>query len=312
MIGSHLVDELAFRGCRKIHVYDDLSRGTIENIKTHLTNGIAILNPVDLEIATPIFPQGTDIVFHLAAKVTSISYNMAHSEEMFQRNVAINWHVGEAVRQCRPSLYQYTSTACVYGHNVPVPTPESYGDICDPEPTNWGYGCAKFAGEVHAKLLYKEHGIPCFSTRFFNAISPTRDYYDVQTSHVVPALIKRICDGEDPVVVWGTGTQSRALVDARDIARAICDLAENPVAHDGQAVNIGHAAEITIGELARLLCDLAGRPDVPIVFDTSKPDGYPRRAADTTRLRELIGWVPSTPLVDTLAEMVKTYREKYQ
>ncbi len=312
MIGSHLVDELAHRGCRRILVYDDLRRGSLRNIRAHLDAGLIDLYTWNLARDDFSFPPRLDAIFHLAARVTSIEENRHDSWGMLMQNLWINSRVAEAVKVARPALYQYTSTACIYGHDVLVPTPESCGDVCDPEPTNWGYGAAKWLGEAQTKLLCREHGIPAFSTRFFNAISPTRDYYDEKTSHVAPALIKRICDGEDPVVVWGTGTQSRALVDARDIARAICDLAENPLAHDGGAVNIGHEVEITVGDLARLIAGLAGRPNVPIVFDTSRPDGYPRRAADTTRLRELIGWVPSTPLADTLAAMVQTYREKYQ
>ena len=312
MIGSHLVDELAHRGCQRILVYDDLRRGSLRNIRAHLDAGIIDMYTWDLARDDFAFPPNLDAVFHLAARVTSIEENRHDSWGMLMQNLAINMRVCDAVKVAQPALFMACSTACVYPGNAPVPTPESCGDICDPEPTNHGYGVSKWVLEMQARYLHREHGIPAFSTRFFNAISPTRDYYDVQTSHVAPALIKRICDGENPVTVWGTGRQSRALVDARDLARAICDLAENPAAHDGQAVNIGHEAEITIGELARMICRLAGRPDAEIAFDAGRPDGYPRRAADTTRLRSLIGWVPSTPLAETLAEMVKTYREKYQ
>lgn len=312
MLGSHLVDELAQRGCGKIVVYDDLRRGSLRNIWGHINAGIIDHYDWDLSKVTPIFPPNADAVFHLAARVTSIEENSRDSFGMLMDNMWINMRVAEAVKVARPKLYQYTSTACIYAHNVPVPTPEECGDICDPEPTNWGYGCAKWLGEAIAKLLYREHGIPTVITRFFNAISPTRDYYDVETSHVAPALIKRICDGEDPVTVWGTGTQSRVLVDARDIARALVDLAECEQAHDAQAVNIGHEQEITIGGLAHLIARLAGREGARIVFDRSKPDGYPRRAADTTRLRALLGWVPATPLSETLQAMIAEYRERYQ
>lgn len=312
MIGSHLVDELVSRGCARVLVYDDLSRGSLRNLQTHLAAGRIELYTWDLAETTPLFPPHLDALFHLAARVTSIEENRHDNLGMLQKNLAINYHVTEAVKVARPALFQYTSTACIYGHDVPVPTPEECGDVCDPEPTNWGYGVAKWVGEAQAKLLYREHGIPTVITRFFNAISPTRDYYDPQTSHVAPALIKRICDGEDPVTVWGTGTQSRVLVDARDLARALVDLAECPAAHDARPVNIGHEHEITIGDLASLIADLAGREDATIVFDESKPDGYPRRAADTTRLRSLIGWVPATPLYQTLQAMIATYRERWQ
>ena len=310
-LGSHVVDELAARGCRRILVYDDLSRGSLENVWKHINAGIVDHYSHDLAAVVPVFPPRLDAVIHMAALVASISYNAAHHWEMCTRNMRINLSVAEAVKVARPTMWVACSTACVYPSTAPVPTPESAADFCDPEPTNHGYGVSKWALEQMAKYLYREHGIPAVVTRFNNALG-LRDYYDVETSHVAPALIKRVCDGEDPIVVWGTGTQSRVLVDARDIARALVDLAETPSAHDAQAVNIGHENEVTIAELARMICQIAGRPEARIIFDTSKPDGYPRRAADTTRLRGLVGWVPDTPLVETLTEMIADYRERLQ
>lgn len=308
MIGSHLLDELAARGCEHFLVYDDLSRGSLRNIQAHLAAGRIELNAHDLVAVVPIFPPNVDAVFHLAARVTSIEENRHDHWGMLTRNLRINLNVAEAARIARPKLFVGVSTACVYPHDAPVPTPESYGEVCNPEPTNHGYGVAKFVLEQQVKYLCREHGIPAFSVRFFNAISPWRDYYDEATSHVAPALIRRVCQGEEPLTVWGTGTQSRVLVDARDLARALVDLAACEAAHDARPVNIGHEQEITIGDLALLICHLAGWENPVVYFDHSKPDGYPRRAADTTRLRELIGWVPSTPLAETLAAMIATYR----
>lgn len=310
-VGSHVVDELARRGCQHLLVYDDLSRGTLRNIEAHRQTGIIEHYVHDLAAVTPAFPPNVDAVFHLAALVSSISWNLHHSLDMLQVNTAINWHVTEAVRLAHPKVYAFTSTACIYPHTAVVPTPEEEGDACYPEISNWGYGCSKWQGEQQTKYLFLEEGIPSFSVRFFNAYG-YRDYYDKATSHVAPALIQRVLDGENPLVIWGSGQQTRALVDARDLARALVDLAECPAAHDGEAVNIGHEQEISIHDLAEIIIRLSGKSDVAIVPDRSKPDGYPRRAADTTKLRSLIGWVPSTPLETTLQAMLADYRVRQQ
>jgi len=303
-IGSHLCEELVRRGASNITVIDNLSRGSRENLADIAAK--VWVQPTDLVHYQPNIDHDTDAVIHLAAKVTSIEYNRTHQLDMLDTNLAINLHIAEAVRRARPGLYIYVSTACVYPHDAPVPTPEGCAEVCDPEPTNYGYGAAKWLGEKQAQLLQAEYGIPALIVRFFNAFG-LRDYYDRETSHVAPALIRRVLEGEDPVEVWGTGQQTRALVDARDIARALVDLAECNAAHDGKAVNIGHEREVSIYELASTILELTGSP-AELVFDTGKPDGYARRAADTTRLRELIGYVPDTPLRTTLAEMIAEYR----
>jgi len=114
-------------------------------------------------------------------------------------------------------------------------------------------------------------------------------------------------EGEDPLVVWGTGQQTRSFVDAQDIAKALIMLAETPEAYDAQPVNIGSDVEYTIGQVAAMVCD-ATRRSPTIEFDTSRPDGHARRASNVARLRNLIDWVPDTPIEDTLLTMVEDYK----
>lgn len=296
-IGSHLVNRLYAQRAR-VTVVDDLSRG--RNIG-------GFLDRIDLRYDEPVIPFDS-VVFHLAAKVAGIHYNREHNLDMMQQNLAINWNVTQAVRKAHPRLYVYVSTACVYPHDAPVPTPESAGNIGNPEPTNYGYGVAKWVGEQQARYLHSEFEIPTIIVRFFNAFGP-RDYYDVETSHVAPALIRRISELKDgePLTVWGSGLQSRALVDARDIANALVMLAENDKAHDARAINIGHEREVTMNTLASMIMNMCGK-SADIVNDRSMPDGYPRRAADTTRLRSLIHWLPDTPIEDTLRDMIAEFR----
>ena len=314
MIGSHLVDALVARG-EKVRVIDNFSRGSMENLLESMRTGQVVVKTMNLEnTGFPVAPD--DVVWHLAAKVTGIEYNRHNQYEMLRSNLAINFNVIESVRKQKPRLFTYVSTACVYPHDAVVPTPESAGDIGNPEPTNHGYGVAKWLGEQMVKHLHTEHKVPCVIVRFFNALGE-RDYYDYETSHVAPALIRRVMEGENPVTVWGSGKQTRALVDVKDIAKALMKLYDfmitSQTMYDGKhpehfIVNIGHEREVSIAELVDTIVRICGK-DVGYQFDTSKPDGYPRRAADTTRLREYIGWVPNTPLEHTLSEMVLEFVE---
>lgn len=314
LIGSHLVDALVADG-GEVRVIDNFIRGSMENLRGSMRTGLVTVKTMNLESGgIPILPS--DVVWHLAAKVTGIEYNRHNQYDMLQSNLAMNYNVIESVRRGKPKLFVYVSTACVYPHDAPVPTPESAGDVGDPEPTNHGYGVAKWLGEQMVKHLTIEHNVPCVIVRFFNAFGE-RDYYDEATSHVAPALIRRVMEGENPVTVWGSGNQTRALVDAEDIATALVRLHDFMVTpqtlYEGKypcpiIVNIGHEREVSIRELAETIVRLCGK-DVELEFDTSKPDGYARRAADTTLLRRLIGWVPDTPLEDTLERMVREFQD---
>src|SRR3989338_7010204 len=170
--------------------------------------------------------------------------------------------------------------------------PNRKGSVGSPEPTNEGYGLAKLMGERLAKYYTREKNMEVVIGRPFNAYG-ARDHFDEATSHVIPALMKRILDGQDPVPIWGSGNQSRVFVHAKDIARGMMLLAEKAPA--GEPGNIGHAAEGTINQLFDLICRVVGRHPKPF-YDTTKPDGYPRRAADATRLRQITGFVPSISL----------------
>lgn len=350
-IGSHLVNRLSALGVGNgpscVYIVDDLSRGRKENVGS-LSDKILLQQDIARKWEGLSALWGDKIVFHLAAKVTGIHYNRTHHLDMMQSNMDINSGLVRGILKGRekPKLLIWVSTACVYPHDAPVPTPEDCATVCDPEPTNFGYGVAKWVGEQQARFLCREHGIPTIIVRFFNAFG-VRDYYDEATSHVAPALIRRVMEGENPLIVWGSGKQTRALVDAADIAKALTGLAErvdetldqlavracycptepggisvpdddvrrsyNRMVSSGfpWVVNIGHTREISISDLAHTIVNMATEiydiPKPEIVFDTSKPDGYPRRAADTTLLKYIIDWVPDTPIEDTLYVMLEDY-----
>ena len=314
-VGSHLVDALVARG-ENVRVIDNFIRGSMANITESMMTGLLTFKNLNLE-TTGIPMSQDDIVWHLAAKVSAIEYNRKNQYEMLRANMAINYNVIESVRKQKPKLFVYVSTACVYPHNAMVPTPEWEGDICNPEPTNHGYGVAKWTGEQMVKHLNREHNQACVIVRFFNVFGE-RDYYDPESSHVAPALIRRVMEGENPLKVWGSGQQTRTLVDVKDIVEALLRLHDKMLTpetmYEGKypegpfVVNIGHAREVSIAELAETIVRLSGK-DTEIEFDTSKPDGHGRRAADTEMLQRLIGWVPRRPLGETLAGMMEEYRE---
>lgn len=310
-IGSHVVDELLFHDVKSVTVVDDLSRGKLCNLRDAMKNQNVVFErciignrPLDLKC---------DVLIHMAARVGNIQSNRANHLKSFYDNMFINDSVFRSIYENRitPKLLVYISTACVYPQDAPVPTPESAADVCNPEPENYGHALAKFFGEKQAQLLHQELGIPTLIVRFFNAIG-TRDHYDDETSHVTAALIKRslsLKEGE-PLIIWGSGKQTRVFVDVRDIAAVLCKLIEQPKAHDGYPINIGHQNEVSIDELARMVL-IACNSECKLSFDISKPDGHANRAACTKRLESLIGKHEFTILSVALNDMVLDYKQRY-
>lgn len=303
-IGSHLVNRLLDAGYH-VTVVDDLSRGRFQNVPK-----VPNVDYYHCRVQALNTLLGADVVFHLAARVSNIEYNRLHQFTMLQDNLEINTHMSSLVAYFQPRRYFYVSTACVYPHYAPVPTPESAGRVCDPEPTNFGYGAAKWIGEQQARLLSDEHLVDTTVVRFFNAFG-WNDYYDWHSSHVAPALIRKTME-HDEIVVWGSGDQTRVLVDAADIARVLIMLLESERIDvlDGTPINIGHRNEISMYNLAKLIRRISGRLDKPIIRDTSKPDGYPRRAADPSRLESIIGKFDWTPFEGTIATMLVDYQRQ--
>jgi len=277
-VGSHLVEILVRQGAI-VRVVDNLERGRPENL--HAVRDVIEFQQRDLRdlYQAQEAVAGTDIVMNMAARVTGIQYNREHHGEMFTANTLIATNTLEAARQEGVGRYLCVSTACIYPHDAIVPTPESEGDRGSPEPTNEGYGWAKRMSEKQAQYYAHEYGMEIAIVRPFNAYGP-RDYYDDKTSHVIPALVKKVLGGDNPVHVWGSGNQTRAFV---------------------------HDQETSIRELVEKICEMTGRSP-EIHYDSSLPEGYPRRAADTTKLRAVTGgFVPKISLEEGLAQMIELF-----
>jgi GDP-L-fucose synthase len=303
-VGSYLTEMLVEEGA-KVTVADSLERGSLDRIAS--VKDDLIFKKVDL--GTPKgadqATKGQEIVLNLAAKVTGIEYNRFHHADMFSSNMRIAQAVIEAAARNGVDRFLVVSTACIYPHDARVPTPESDGDRGSPEPTNEGYGWAKRMAEKLGQYYDAESGMSVVICRPFNAYG-SRDHWDERSSHVIPALIKRVLDRDNPVVVWGSGNQTRAFLHARDAALGMKLISERATTCD--PINIGHENEISIRRLAEMILEVTGA-DAEVVFDTSKPDGYPRRGADPTFLRKVTGWVPDTPLEEGIKEMVAEYEQ---
>ncbi|UCH33375.1 MAG: NAD-dependent epimerase/dehydratase family protein [Armatimonadota bacterium] len=306
-IGSHLVEMLVEDGAR-VRVVDNLERGRLSNLEAVLGDIEFVegdLRDRDVCLRTT---QAMECVINMAAKVTGIEYNRYHHGDMYASNVLINTNTLDAARLNDVVRYCVVSTACIYPHDAIIPTPESEGDRGTPEPTNEGYGWAKRMAEKQGQYYAAEYGMEIAIVRPFNAYGP-RDYYDRATSHVIPALIAKVIDGDDPVVVWGSGDQSRVFVHAEDFARGIKLVTEKYPAAD--PVNVGHDQETTIKELLSKIIELTGKQP-RVLYDTSLPEGYRRRAADTTKLRQVTGgFVPQISLEQGLVEMIEWYQSTH-
>lgn len=303
LLGSHVV-ELLVKYRADVTVVDNLQRGKIENLKA-IRDKISFIQ-ADLRDPTvcQVVTVDKDVVLNIAANVAGIGYNVAHNMDMFADNVLVNTNVLEFSRKNHVGRFLVVSSACIYPADALVPTPEAEAGKGRPEKTNEGYGWAKYMSEIQAQYIARETDMKIAIVRPFNFYGP-RDYFDPQISHVIPALIKKILDGDDPAVVWGTGDQTRAFTHVRDTARALLLVTEKYPNAD--AVNIGDDKEIPIKKLVNLTLKITGRK-TSIQYRPDMPMGYHHRAADITKLQKVTGFVPQIPLQVGLREVIDWYK----
>lgn len=302
-IGSHVVDAL-LPVARSI-VVPTRSDATPDNLK-HVASDIEVSvgDLRDTGHASRVF-AGADVVLMLAAVVGGIEYNNAHHASIFRDNIAVFLSSMEAAREASVPRVLVTSSACVYQRDCSIPTPESEGFDGRPEPTNEGYGWAKRMEEYLASAYADEYGMSVAVARPYNGYGP-RDDFRPATAHVIPALIRRAFEEPgDELVVWGSGTQSRSFLYASDFARGLIRICER--APDAQPTNVGADEETTIGDVANMVVELSG-VDKTVRFDTSRPEGQPRRHCDTHRLERVFSFRAEVPLREGLARTIDYYR----
>lgn len=292
-LGSYVAKALEARGCKSLFFprsreYDLRREGDVERVYAW---------------ARP------DIVIHLAAVVGGIGANRAHPGQFFYDNLMMGVLLMEHARRAAVEKFVAVGTICSYPKVTPVPFREE--DLWDgyPEETNAPYGLAKKMLLVQAQAYRQEYGFNAIYLLPVNLYGPW-DNFDTQSSHVIPALIRKCLEAiegrQAEIVCWGDGTPTREFLYVEDCAEAIVLATES---FDGsEPVNVGAGFEIAIKDLVQLIAELTGFQG-RIVWDTSKPNGQPRRCLDTRRAWAAFGFHAKTDFREGLRRTIEWYRE---
>jgi GDP-L-fucose synthase len=286
-LGSRLVERLRADG------HDVVAARRREHDLTHETD------------AARLFAETRpELVFHLAAEVGGIGANRANPGRYWYANLVMGANVLEQSRLHGVGKLVVAGTVCAYPKHTPVPFREESLWDGYPEETNAPYGVAKKAVLVGAQAYREQYGLDAIFLLPANLYGPG-DNFDLETSHVIPALVRKLLAGDEEVVLWGDGSPTREFLYVDDCVEAFCLAAER---YDGpEPVNLGAGREISIRDLAALIAEVTGFAG-EIRWDTSMPNGQPRRSLDASKARELFGWEARTPLREGLERTVAWYR----
>jgi len=294
-LGSHVVEELQRRGLPKENI-------TIPRSKDK-----------DLRVWENCMDvcEGQDMVFHLSASVGGIGYNQENPATLFYDNAIMGIQLIEAARRQNVKKFVQVGTICSYPKYTPVPFKEE--NLWDgyPEETNAPYGLAKKMLLVQAQAYRQQYGFNAIYLLPVNLYGPG-DNFDPRSSHVIPALICKFVEakkrGESLVTLWGTGKATREFLYVEDAARGIVMAAEK---YDGaEPVNLGAGFEISIADLALMIKEIVGF-DGELIYDTTKPDGQPRRSLDTSRAEKEFGFRAEMPFQEGLEKTIDWFIGEY-
>jgi GDP-L-fucose synthase len=251
------------------------------------------------------------IVVDAAAKVGGIAANNEQPVEFLLQNVTIQNNIVEAAADFGTSKLLFLGSSCIYPKFAPQPISESALLTAALEPTNEAYALAKIAGIKLCQAYAREYGKNFISAMPTNLYGPN-DNFDLHSSHVLPALIRKVHEaktrGDNTVVVWGTGKPRREFLHVDDLADACLFLLE---CYDSpEIINIGCGQDVTIRELADTVCEVL-RFEGELIFDTSKPDGTPRKLLDMEKLFGL-GWRPQIPLPEGIRDAYQWFLSEKQ
>ncbi len=292
-LGSYVVEELQKKGCNQIFIPRSSEYDLTK--KEDIIKMLRYFKP--------------DIIIHLAAVVGGIGANMKRPAEFFYKNLIMGVELIEQARLNNVKKFVAIGTVCSYPKFTPVPFKEE--DIWNgyPEETNAPYGLAKKMLLVQSQAYRKQYGFNSIFLIPVNLYGP-RDNFDPESSHVIPALIKKMADakleGKSNIVVWGSGKASREFIYAKDAAKGIVLGAEKY--NKAEPVNIGSGMEITIKGLVEKLKAITGFKG-EIIWDKTKPDGQPRRCLDVSRAKKEFGFYAETSFDEGLRKTVEWYVE---
>lgn len=270
------------------------------------------LDLLDQQAVTSFFEQEQpEYVFLAAAKVGGIIANRTYPADFIEQNMLIETNIVRAAHAHKVKKLLFLGSSCIYPKFAPQPIKEEYLLTGELEPTNEYYALAKIAGIKLCEGYRKQYGddfISVMPTNLYGA----GDTYDLQNSHVIPAMIRKFHEAKianaPEVVLWGTGTPQREFLHADDLADACIHLMLTY--SDTQHVNIGTGEDVSIKELAEIIRSVIGYTGT-IIFDTSKPDGTPRKLLDVSKLHAL-GWKHTTPLVEGIQKTYAAFLEELE
>jgi GDP-L-fucose synthase len=295
-LGSFIVEKLRQRGCRNIFVprsneYDLVQMEAVQRLYTD---------------ASP------DLVIHLAARVGGIGANQANAGKFFYDNLMMGTQLMEVGRQQGLKKFVALATICAYPKFTPVPFKEDDLWTGYPEETNAPYGLAKKMLLVQSQAYRKQYGFNSIVLFPVNLYGP-RDNFDLQTSHVIPALIRKCVEAKErnipEITLWGDGSPTREFLYVEDAAEGILLAAEHYNGSD--PVNLGSGEEVSIRDLGQLIAAEMGFTG-NFVWDTTKPNGQPRRRLDVNRAKQLFGFVVATSLAEGIKKTVGWFNANCQ
>jgi len=293
-LGSHLVEDLNTRS-------DDVTVFVPRSDEYDLRDRADIRRAFE--------DSGADTVVHLAATVGGIGANAENPGRYFYDNAVMGIELIEQARQFGVEKFTILGTICAYPKHTPVPFEEENLWEGYPEETNAPYGIAKKALLTQSRAYREQWGFDSIYLLPVNLYGP-RDDFDLETSHVIPAIVRKCIEarerGDDAIVAWGTGEPTREFLYVKDAAEGILDATERY--DSSEPVNLGSGEEISIRELVETIAEMTGF-EGDVEWDTSKPDGQPRRKLDTTRARERFDWEASTAFRDGLSETIEWYED---
>jgi len=297
-LGSFVVEKLRQRGCREVCIPRSQD-----------------CDLVQMEAVRQLYRDAKpDIVIHLAARVGGIGANMANPGKFFYDNLMMGAQLMEVGRQVGLEKFVAIGTICAYPKFTPLPFKED--DLWNgyPEETNAPYGLAKKMLLVQSQAYRAQYGFNSIVLFPVNLYGP-RDNFDLATSHVIPALIRKCFDAQampalgnlapSTLTVWGTGKPTREFLYVEDAAEGILLAAERY--DQSEPVNLGSGMEISIRDLVDQIVELTGLKG-QVVWDASKPDGQPRRCLDTSKAMQLFGFRAETPFKAGLQKTIEWYR----